>query len=215
MVGNRNKSIESRQFVTNSAKERPNLSPWFRVECHLEGARVPFLRRAMCVNDGETMTNTPSLEERCESEEARAHPVIVAAAAYWTGLNGGRIPSRSQFEFMDIYQVAPHLLLSERVAPQTFTFIYCGTHVADNFPLDLTGKTFDPDKVKASRIPWFNYKSEALDEPCIRYGCDQFDWPNLDFNTILSGIFPLSDNDGVPRFSLACLVFLNQGDTAS
>lgn len=161
------------------------------------------------------MKNSRPINERCKSEEARAHPVIAAAAAYWASLNGGDIPRRSHFEFMDIYQTAPHLLMSERIAPNTFTFIYCGTHVADNFPLDLTGKTFDPEKVKASRIPWFNYKSEALDGPCIRYGRDQLDWPNLDFDVILSGIFPLSDDDDVPRFPLACLVFLNSANTPS
>lgn len=59
---------------------------------------------------------------------------------------------------MNIYQQAPHLLMSERVVPKTFSFIYCGTHVAENFLLDLTGKTFGPDSLEASRIPWFDYK---------------------------------------------------------
>lgn len=161
------------------------------------------------------MTDTPGIRDICGDEAARDHPVISMVATYWLGLNSGQIPRRTQFEFMDIYQEAPNLLMWERIASQTFTFIYCGTHVANNFPLDLTGKTFDPAKVEASRIPWFNYKKEALDGPCIRYGCDRLDWPSLDFDIILSGIFPLADDVGQPRFLLACLVFQNSADTSS
>ncbi|MBT4741282.1 MAG: PAS domain-containing protein [Rhodospirillaceae bacterium] len=215
MVGNRNKSIKSLQFVTKPAKVQLDLYLWIDVEARWEAGRVPFRWPAVCASRGNAVTKIPAIEEHCESEEARAHPVIATAAAYWAGLNTGSMPRRSHFEFMDIYQTAPHLLMSERIAPQTFAFIYCGTHVADNLPLDLTGKTFDPANVEVSGIPWFNYKSEALDGPCIRYGCDQLDWPNLDFDIILSAVFPLSDDDGEPRFPLACLVFLNSAGTLS
>jgi|DEB0MinimDraft_6_1074348.scaffolds.fasta_scaffold64615_2 hypothetical protein len=153
------------------------------------------------------MTNTPAIEIRCLDDEARDHPVLSALQDYWCSLNGGAPPRRKAFEFMDVYQLAPHLLMSERIAPRTFTFIYCGIHVAENFPLDLTGKTFSPDSVEVSRIPWFDYKSEALDVPCIRYGRDAFDWPNVDFDTILYGVFPLSDADGKMIYPLACFVF--------
>jgi len=43
--------------------------------------------------------------------------------------------------------------------------------------------------------------------PCIRYGRDAFDWPNVDFDTILYGVFPLSDADGKMIYPLACFVF--------
>lgn len=155
------------------------------------------------------MSRHSGIDVHCESEEARDHPVIAAATDYWCGLNDGMPPTRSQFDFMAIYQVAPHLLMSERVAPHTFSFIYCGTHVAENFPLDLTGKTFGPDNVEASRIPWFEYKSQALDQPCMRYGSDHLDWPNFDFNTIWSAVFPMTDDEGLFKYSLACLVFQN------
>lgn len=156
------------------------------------------------------MPQTSSIDTHCESDEARNHEVICAVADYWHSLNGGTPPARSQFDFMAIYKVAPYLLMSERVAPHTFSFIYCGTQVAENFPLDLTGKTFGPDNVEASRIPWFAYKSQSLDQPCIRYGCDHLDWPNMDFDTILSGIFPMTDDAQAIIYPLACLVFLNR-----
>jgi len=155
------------------------------------------------------MSQGIGIDTVCESEEARNHPVIAAATHYWCGLNNGMPPQRSQFDFMAIYKVAPHLLMSERIADRTFSFIYCGTQVAENFPLDLTGKTFSPENVEASRIPWFEYKSQSLDAPCVRYGCDHMDWPNLDFDTILSGIFPMTNNESVLTFPLACLVFQN------
>ena len=153
------------------------------------------------------MTRSPAIDVRCHDEEARAHPLLSALQDYWCGLNDGAVPRRKAFEFMDIYKIAPHLLMSERIAPRTFTFIYCGTHVADNFPLDLTGKTFNPDSVEASRIQWFDYKSEALDVPCIRYGRDAFDWPNVDLDTILYGVFPLTNDDAIPAYPLTGFVF--------
>ncbi len=153
------------------------------------------------------MTIAPAIDVRCHDDEARAHPLLSELQDYWCGLNNGAPPPRKAFEFMEVYKLAPHLLMSERVAPRTFTFIYCGTHVAENFPLDLTGRTFGPDSVEASRIPWFDYKSEALDGPCIRYGRDAFDWPNTDFDTILYGVFPLTDDDGNAVFPLAGFVF--------
>jgi len=153
------------------------------------------------------MTVEPAIEIRCHDEAARDHPLLVGLQAYWCSLNDGAPPPRKAFEFMDIYKIAPHLLMSERIAPRKFTFIYCGTHVAENFPLDLTGKRFSPESVEAGRIPWFDYKSEVLDGPCIRYGRDAFDWPNVDFDTILYGVFPLTDDDGKPSFPLAGFVF--------
>jgi hypothetical protein len=77
---------------------------------------------------------------------------------YWCGLNDGAPPKRRAFEFMNIYQQAPQMLMSERFAPKTFSFIYCGTHASENFLLDLTGKTFGPDSAEVNRIPWFDYK---------------------------------------------------------
>lgn len=153
----------------------------------------------------------PRIDVQIESEDARDHPIIAAVTQYWASLSGGTPPPRSQFDFMAIYKAAPYLLMSERVAPRTFRFIYCGTQVAENFPLDLTGKTFGPDNVEASRIPWFEYKSQSLDQPCVRYGCDELDWPSFDFDTILSGVFPMTDDEGVLKHPLACLVFLNRG----
>ena len=157
------------------------------------------------------MVTQPSIPVNNHNDEARLHPVIDAVQTYWFSLNKGRPPKRKAFEFMDVYQHAPHLLMSERVAPRTFSFIYCGTHVAENFPLDLTGKTFGPDSVEASQIPWFDYKTEALDEPCIRFGRDSLDWANTDFDVILFGIFPLTGDEGICRYPLACLIFLTSG----
>ena len=157
------------------------------------------------------MESKPSIAIEGHDEGAGSHPVIQAVFSYWCSLNAGDPPKRSAFEFMDVYQQAPHLLMSERVAPRTFSFIYCGTRVADNFPLDLTGKTYGPDSVEASQIPWFDYKSLVLDTPCIRFGRDRLDWPNTEYDDILSGIFPLTDDEGAFRFPLACLVFLERG----
>ena len=155
------------------------------------------------------METHPSIPIQDHDDDAHAHPAMSAILSYWCALNEGNPPKRSVFEFMDVYQYAPHLLMSERVAPCTFSFIYCGTHVADNFPRDLTAKTYGPNSVEASHIPWFDYKSIAIDTPCIRFGRDRLDWPNTKYDTILSGIFPLTDDDGANRYPLACLVFLN------
>lgn len=157
------------------------------------------------------MSQAPSISVQRHDPDAENHAAIKTVLEYWCSLNGGDTPRRSDFEFMDIYRVAPQLMMSERVAAKTFSFIYCGTGVADNSPLDLTGKTFGPDSVEASRIPWFDYKSTVLDGPCIRFGRDVLDWPNYDFDTIFSGIFPLDDAAGNHRFVLACLVFLKTG----
>ncbi len=158
------------------------------------------------------MTSQPAIPIQSFDDEAGSHSVIAAILDYWCSLNEGAPLARNVFEFMDVYKQAPHLLMSERVAPQTFSFIYCGTHVAENFPLDLTGKTFGPDSVEVSKIPWFDYKTEALETPCIRLGRDRLDWANTNFDTILSGIFPLTDNDGALRYPLACLVFLSSSE---
>ena len=104
------------------------------------------------------MTKTPKIPVRNHEDAASGHTVMRDVQDYWCGLNDGAPPKRRAFEFMHIYQQAPHLLMSERVAPKKYSFIYCGTHVAEIFPLDLTGKTFEPDSVEASRIPWFDYK---------------------------------------------------------
>lgn len=158
------------------------------------------------------MATQPAIAVQSFDDDAQSHPVMAAVMDYWCSLKDGHPPARTQFEFMDIYKQAPHLLMAERVAPQTFCFIYCGTHVANNFPLDLTSKTFGPDNVEASQIPWFDYKTIVLDTPCIRFGRDALDWDNAEFDTILSGIFPLTDDDGLFTYPLACLVFQAAGN---
>ncbi len=149
--------------------------------------------------------------------EAVTHPTIGALADYWCALGAGAPPARASFDFMEIYKVAPHLLMAERVAPDTFTFIYCGTAVADNFPRDLTGATFGPTTPRASRIDWPGFYSVVLDNPCLRYGRERIDWANPESSDIIYCACPLLGKDGRPAYVVSCLVFLERSpfDAAS
>jgi hypothetical protein len=139
--------------------------------------------------------------------QARGQPIIAAVFDYWCGLNGGRAPTRPSFDFMKVYRCAPYLLMAEQVAVGRFKFIYCGTWVAENFPLDLTGKTYATESPRVSHVDWPSFFSEVIDTPCVRFGNAPIDWPSRDFSDIDYGVFPLSDADGQIRFALACLVF--------
>lgn len=139
--------------------------------------------------------------------DAEAEPVIMAARAYWRSVNGGRVPVKKTFDLMNVYRQAPHLLMAERIGPAEFKFVYCGTLVAENFPLDLTGKSYGPDTPRVSKVPWPQFFSTTLDGPCLRFGEMPIDWPGPKFAYARYGTFPLADDAGVPRFALACLVF--------
>ncbi|GEM_PF-6283807 len=86
--------------------------------------------------------------------EAARHPTISELFTYWRSLNQGLPPTRKSFDFMSVYSVAPNLLMAEHVDKFAFRFIYCGTFVADNFPLDLTGKIFTPQTARISQVNW-------------------------------------------------------------
>lgn len=97
--------------------------------------------------------------------EAERHPLISEVFTYWRGLNKGRPPPRKLFDFMSIYGTAPNLLMAERVDDRSFRFIYCGTFVADNFPLDLTGKIFTPQTARVSQVNWPGFFVEVMETP--------------------------------------------------
>jgi hypothetical protein len=140
--------------------------------------------------------------------EAVTNPMIGALCDYWCALAAGLPPDRALFDFMKIYKVAPNLLMAERVAPETFKFIYCGTAVAENFPRDLTGATYGPTTPRVSRVDWPIFFSEVLDGPCLRYGRVSIDWANEEHRDIIYGACPLTGKDGRPVYAVACLVFL-------
>jgi hypothetical protein len=142
------------------------------------------------------------------SAESEADPVIAAVRAYWRALAGGALPARRAFDFMAVYRQAPHLLMAERLSAEAFRFVYCGTLVAENFPLDLTGQTFGPDTPRVSRVPWPRMFSGVLDAPGLHFGRMPIDWPNAKHHSIVFGIFPLADDAGAARFALACLCFV-------
>jgi hypothetical protein len=139
--------------------------------------------------------------------EAEAVPAIAGVRDYWRGLNGGRLPARRAFDFMAVYRQAPHLLLAQRTEPFRYSFVYCGTVVAENFPLDLTGKSYGPDTPKVSKVPWPRLFTAAIDGPAVHFGRWTIDWPGPRFEHVSFGVFPLSGDDRRPQFALACLVF--------
>jgi hypothetical protein len=140
--------------------------------------------------------------------EAVTNPAIGALTDYWCTLAAGKPPDRTAFDFMKIYKTAPNLLMAERVAPETFKFIYCGTAVAENFPRDLTGATYGPMTPRVSRIEWGGIFKEVLDAPCMRYGRERIDWPNDEHRDIIYAACPLLGKDGRPTYVVTCLVFV-------
>lgn len=144
--------------------------------------------------------------------EAEGDAVVAAVHAYWRGLIGGGVPPRKTFDFMAVYQHAPHLLMSERVDRETFKFVYCGTAVAENFPLDLTGKSYGPETPRVSKVPWPTLFNSVLDIPCVRFGKWPIDWAGPRYAAVLFSACPLSGDDGAPRFALATLRFVGRRD---
>ncbi len=156
------------------------------------------------------MPNISDVPIRNLDAEAENHPVISEVFTYWCGLNNGQPPPRTLFDFMSIYGAAPNLLMAERVDDRSFRFIYCGTFVADNFPLDLTGKVFTPQTARVSQVNWPEFFVEAIETPCIRFGREPVDWPNDEYKEVIYGVFPLAGDDGICTFALACLIFLEK-----
>ncbi len=134
-------------------------------------------------------------------------PTIQALHDYWCSLREGLPPRRKAFEFMDIYKLAPNLLLSERVAPATFRFAYCGTTVADNLPRDLTGLVFAPQTARVTAVDFAQLYMEILGTPCWRFTRYAVDWPNAEYGSYLLGAGPLADEDGTLKYVLSCAVF--------
>lgn len=146
---------------------------------------------------------------------ARSAPQIARVERYWRSLNDGNPPAKASFDFMSLYKLAPNMLMAERMggdgaAPAAFRFIYCGTFVAENFPLDLTGKTFGPTTPRTSQVPWPLFFGESLARPCLRFGREPIDWPNREYYAIDYGVFPLTGADRKPRYALACLIFIQK-----
>jgi hypothetical protein len=152
---------------------------------------------------------------RSFDDDAPRQPLIAGVHAYWTSLNGGAVPKRRDFDFMAVYKTAPNLLMAERLEGGAFRFIYCGTFIAENFPLDLTGKVFTPATPRVSQVRWPVFFTEAITLPCIRFSREPVDWPNDDYAEVLNGVFPLADDPGTPAFALACLVFLPKSPFAA
>lgn len=138
---------------------------------------------------------------------AEAEPEIATVRAYWEKLGSGGVPTKRAFDFMQVYKQAPHLLMAEQVGPQAFKFVYCGTVIAEHFPLDLTGKSYGPDTPRVSKIPWPRLFATTLSQPCLRFGEMPIDWPGPKFAYARFGTFPLGDDSGTPKYALACLVF--------
>jgi hypothetical protein len=156
------------------------------------------------------MTAPGPFEIAVRHAEAEADPVIAAVHDYWRQLAGGGLPARKAFDFMAVYRQAPHLLMAERIDRATFKFIYCGTTVAENFPVDLTGKRFGPETPRVSKVPWPVLFNSVLDGACIRFGAQAIDWPGPKFSLIHFGVFPLAGDDGPARYALASLVFVGR-----
>lgn len=111
---------------------------------------------------------------------------------------------------MVVYRQAPNLLMAERIVRATFKFIYCGTTVAENFPVDLTGKHFWPEAPRVSKVPWPILFNSVLDGSCIRFGTQAIDWPGPKFSLIHFGVFRLAGDDGPERYALATFVFVGR-----
>lgn len=146
--------------------------------------------------------------------EAAVHPTIAALCDYWCTLAEGQPPPRPAFDFMKIYKVAPNLLMAERLAPQTFKFVFCGTTVANNFPRDLTGLTYGPATPRISHVDWPDFFGDVLDTPCLQYGRVAIDWPNEEHRTIIYGACPLLGKGGRPDYVVSCLVFVQRSPFA-
>lgn len=153
------------------------------------------------------MAATDAVKIAVPHAEAEADPLINRVHGYWRALNGGRMVARKAFDFMAIYREAPYLLMAERQGPATFKFVYCGTEVAEHFPLDLTGKSYGPDTPRISKVPWPILFTSVIDTPCVRFGKQTIDWAGPRYSKILYGVFPLSDDSGNGRYALASLVF--------
>jgi hypothetical protein len=139
--------------------------------------------------------------------EAATDPTIQAVSDYWCSLNNGQPPRRKAFEFMAVYKAAPHLLLAERVAPETYRFIYCGTSVAENLPRDLTGLTFGPTTLRLTSNNFALTYGEVLDVPCWRFFREIVDWPNAEYDAYVCGAGPLTDEAGEAKYVLSCVIF--------
>lgn len=142
--------------------------------------------------------------------EAATNPTIASVCDYWCTLADGELPPRKAFDFMAVYKAAPYLLMAQRLAPETFKFIYCGTFVADNFPRDLTGAVYGPTTPRVSQVNWPGFFGEVLDVPCMQYGRVHIDWRNDNYGDLIYGACPLTGPNDTPAYVVCCLVFLRR-----
>lgn len=142
--------------------------------------------------------------------DAATDSTIQSVHDYWCGLNEGRPPRRKAFEFMAMYKAAPHFLMAERIAQETYKFQYCGTAIADALPRDLTGLVFRPNTARLTSNDFSGFYTDVLDTPCWRFTRLPVDWPSEEFSEYLVGAGPLTDEAGIPRYVLSCSIFLKK-----
>lgn len=125
--------------------------------------------------------NCNSVLENCEFEAIIQQPQLAALYQFWINKKSslGKLPSRADFSPLELTKLLPHIALvdvSHDESGPEFTFRLCGTQIAEDCGVDLTGKTWShfPDAEKTilrakklvhSKEPFYAQNIQAIWAP--------------------------------------------------
>lgn len=82
-------------------------------------------------------------------------PQILTMTLHWVKLGGKNAPHWSQFELLDVAEIAPYLTIAECVGEHTFHFTFIGSAVSALLSEDLNDRTISLSAPMMGEIDWY------------------------------------------------------------
>ncbi len=82
-------------------------------------------------------------------------PQILAMTRYWLKIGGKGTPRWSQFQLLDVAEIAPYITVAEAVAEQTFHFTFIGSAISALLGEDVKDRTISAAFPIMGEIDWY------------------------------------------------------------
>lgn len=140
------------------------------------------------------------------------HPLLQEIYRYWLELRQGRrMPARRQIQPQDIPALLPYIFLVD-VLPDGYRFRLVGTHIAEHFGIDATGKRLD-DVATGAFYQRARRDFDAVAQgPALHYIASELYWRDRHWMMYRRLLLPLSDDDRQVNMLIGLGVYEPRGD---
>lgn len=129
--------------------------------------------------------------------------------AYWRRLqeeSGGEVPARRGFNPARVVQALPHIYLLKQTDQATIEVRLCGTAIDDLSGVPITGKNYLDVCLPEERDYYRLVIHQSLATPCAMKLIQDVTYASGRNLTLVTLAYPLSDEDGIPRFLVGVTV---------